>query len=89
MSKKEIVDKLVVIFRDKLYRDLTKCENVLVESIFGNNIALLPAEAYFLMLEIEKEFDIYFPYDVVENRQFNILGDIVKCIQSEIEVSSI
>ncbi|MDE7425624.1 MAG: hypothetical protein K2N51_18345 [Lachnospiraceae bacterium] len=82
-----IEKKVFNIFREYLFRDLTQCENPLSESIFGEKIALLPAEAYFFLLKIEEEFSIKFSNDVVIERRFNYLGDIVeeigKCLDRQ------
>lgn len=80
MDKNEIKERLIEIFRDRLCRDLVKCDNVWEESIFGKNIALLPAEAYFLLVEIEKRFCIHFSYDVISDGKFSILNDICDSI---------
>lgn len=80
-----IEEKVFEIFRKYLFRDLTQCEDPLSESIFGEKIALLPAEAYFLLVKIEEEFSIKFSNDVVVERRFNYLKDIVeeigKCLE--------
>lgn len=80
-----IEEKVFEIFREYLFRDLTQCEDPLSESIFGEKIALLPAEAYFLLVKIEEEFSIKFSNDVVIERRFNYLKDIVeeigKCLE--------
>lgn len=87
MYKGSTVDKdkikaiLIKIFEEKLYRDLTKCDDVWEESIFGRNIALLPSEAYFLLSEIEKEFGIQIPYEAIAYRKFDRLKDILACIK--------
>lgn len=73
-----IEEKVFEIFRKYLFRDLTQCEDPLSESIFGEKIALLPAEAYFLLVKIEEEFSIKFSNDVVVERRFNYLKDIVE-----------
>jgi acyl carrier protein len=73
-----IEKKVFNIFREYLFRDLTQCENPLSESIFGEKIALLPAEAYFLLVKIEEEFSIKFSNDVVVEKRFNYLKDIVE-----------
>lgn len=75
-----IEEKVFNIFREYLFRDLTQCEDPLSESIFGEKIALLPAEAYFLLVKLEEVFSIKFPNDVVVQRKFNYLGDIVEQI---------
>ncbi len=80
-----IEEKVFNIFREYLFRDLTKCENPLSESIFGEKIALLPAEAYFFLLKIEEEFSIKFSNDVVIERRFNYLGDIVEEIGKRLD----
>lgn len=80
MDKNVIKEKLIGIFRDKLCRDLSRCENIWSESIFGKNIALLPAEAYFLLVEIEKNFGISFSYDIISDGKFSVLDDICNCI---------
>lgn len=49
----DIEEKVFEIFRKYLFRDLTQCEDPFSESIFGEKIALLPAEAYFLLVKIE------------------------------------
>lgn len=81
----DIEEKVFEIFRKYLFRDLTQCEDPLSESIFGEKIALLPAEAYFLLVKIEEEFSIKFSNDVVVERRFNYLKDIVeeigKCLE--------
>lgn len=81
----DIEEKVFEIFRKYLFRDLTQCEDPLSESIFGEKIALLPAEAYFLLVKIEEEFSIKFSNDVVIERRFNYLKDIVeeigKCLE--------
>lgn len=76
--QKYIEEKVFNIFREYLFRDLTQCENPLSESIFGEKIALLPAEAYFFLLKIEEEFSIKFSNNVVIERRFNYLRDIVE-----------
>lgn len=76
-----IEEKVFNIFREYLFRDLTQCEDPLSESIFGEKIALLPAEAYFLLTKIEEEFSIKFSNNVVIERRFNYLGDIVEEIR--------
>lgn len=80
-----IEEKVFEIFRKYLFRDLTQCEDPLSESIFGEKIALLPTEAYFLLVKIEEEFSIKFSNDVVVERRFNYLKDIVeeigKCLE--------
>lgn len=76
--QKYIEEKVFNIFREYLFRDLTQCENPLSESIFGEKIALLPAEAYFFLLKIEEEFSIKFSNNVVIERRFNYLMDIVE-----------
>ncbi len=80
-----IEEKVFNIFREYLFRDLTQCEDPLSESIFGEKIALLPAEAYFLLVKIEEEFSIKFSNEVVVERKFNYLKDIVeeigKCLE--------
>ena len=73
-----IEERVFNIFREYLFRDLTQCEDPLSESIFGEKIALLPAEAYFLLVKIEEEFSIKFSNDVVIERRFIYLRDIVK-----------
>ncbi len=75
-----IEEKVFNIFREYLFRDLAQCEDPLSESIFGEKIALLPAEAYFLLVKLEEVFSIKFPNDVVLQRKFNYLGDIVEQI---------
>ena len=80
MDKDKIREKLIEIFREKLCRDIAKCDNVWEESIFGNNIALFPAEAYFLLVEIEKNFGISFSYDIISDGKFNFLDDICDSI---------
>lgn len=80
MDKNLIKERIIEIFRDKLCRDLSKCDNVWTESIFGNNIALLPAEAYFLLVEIEKNFGIIFSYDAISGGKFSVLNDICDSI---------
>lgn len=80
MDKNKIRERLIEIFRDKLCRDIEKCDNVWEESIFGKNIALLPAEAYFLLIEIEKNFGIKFSYDVISDGRFSVLNDICDSI---------
>ncbi len=81
----DIEEKVFEIFRKYLFRDLTQCEDLFSESIFGEKIALLPAEAYFLLVKIEEEFSIKFSNDVVIERRFNYLKDIVeeigKCLE--------
>ncbi|EOS23359.1 hypothetical protein C806_02864 [Lachnospiraceae bacterium 3-1] len=81
----DIEEKVFEIFRKYLFRDLTQCEDPFSESIFGEKIALLPAEAYFLLVKIEEEFSIKFSNDVVIERRFNYLKDIVeeigKCLE--------
>ena len=69
----DIEEKVFEIFRKYLFRDLTQCEDPFSESIFGEKIALLPAEAYFLLVKIEEEFSIKFSNDVVIERRFNYL----------------
>ena len=80
-----IEEKVFDIFKKYLFRDLTQCGDPLAESIFGEKIALLPAEAYFLLVKIEEEFSIKFSNDVVVERRFNYLKDIVeeigKCLE--------
>ena len=76
--QKYIEEKVFNIFREYLFRDLTQCENPLSESIFGEKIALLPAEAYFFLLKLEEEFSIKFSNNVVIERRFNYLRDIVE-----------
>ena len=80
-----IEEKVFEIFRKYLFRDLTQCEDPLSESIFGEKIALLPAEAYFLLVKIEEEFSVKFSNDVVVEGRFNYLKDIVeeigKCLK--------
>ena len=49
----DIEEKVFEIFRKYLFRDLTQCEDPFSESIFGEKIALLPAEAYFLLVKIK------------------------------------
>ncbi|MDE7322803.1 MAG: hypothetical protein K2N73_08685 [Lachnospiraceae bacterium] len=80
MDKNIIRERLIEIFRDKLCRDIVKCDNVWEESIFGKNIALLPAEAYFLLVEIEKNFGINFSDDIISDGKFNLLNDICDSI---------
>lgn len=80
MDKNEIKERLIEIFRDKLCRDLVKCDNVWEESIFGKNIALLPAEAYFLLVEIEKNFGIRVSDNIIFDGKFNFLNDICDSI---------
>lgn len=80
MDKNIIRERLIEIFRDKLCRDIVKCDNVWEESIFGKNIALLPAEAYFLLVEIEKNFGISFSDDIISDGKFNLLNDICDSI---------
>lgn len=86
MDKISIEERLIEIFRSKLYRDITKCNNIWKESIFGKNIALLPSEAFFLLHEIEDEFEISFTDDVVFDRKFDKLKDILDCIQNKTEL---
>ena len=76
-----IEEKVFNIFREYLFRDLTQSEDPLSESICGEKIALLPAEAYFLLTKIEEEFSIKFSNNVVIERRFNYLGDIVEEIR--------
>ena len=51
MDKISIEERLIEFFRSKLYRDITKCNNIWDESIFGKNIALLPSEAFFYCMK--------------------------------------
>ena len=76
----EIKERLIEIFRDRLCRDLVKCNNVWEESIFGKNIALLPAEAYFLLVEIEKNFGVRVSDNIIFDGKFNFLNDICDSI---------
>lgn len=73
-----IEERVFNIFREYLFRDLTQCEDPLSESIFGEKIALLPAEAYFLLVKLEEVFSIKFSNDVVVQRRFNYLKDILE-----------
>lgn len=76
----KIEKKISEIFLNQMFRDLSKAENIWKESIFGQVISLLPAEAYYLLTVIEKEFDIEYPVHLIFENKFNILGDIVKQI---------
>lgn len=82
-----IEERIFDIFKEYLFRDLTQCEEPLSESIFGEKIALLPAEAYFLLAKIEEVFSIKFSNNVVTEKRFNYLGDIVeeicKCLNEK------
>lgn len=77
-----VTDKVVDIFREYLFRDLTKNDNFINENIFGENIALLPAEAYFLLVQLEKEFGIKFDNHVITEYRFKTVGNIVAEIQN-------
>lgn len=81
MKRNDIKEKIIDIFKNELYRDITKCDDVWEESIFGKNIALLPAEAYFLLSEIERVFEIEISYDMIVNRKFDKLKDILDYVQ--------
>lgn len=87
MDKNEIMEKTVVIFREVAFRDLKKDAHVWEKSIFGKDIGIQPAEAYFLLDKIEKEFDIQFSNCFVLDGKFNILQDIIdeidKCMSEK------
>ncbi|GFI22986.1 hypothetical protein IMSAGC011_01763 [Lachnospiraceae bacterium] len=80
MDKNLVKEKLIEIFKDKLFRDIAKHDNIWEESIFGKSIALLPTEAYFLLIEIEKNFGIRFSYEDISNGKFSTLKDICDSI---------
>lgn len=85
--QKKILEDVTKIFEESLFRDLSSCKEPMKENIFGNNIALLPAEAYFLMVKLEKHFDISFPDDVIFDYKFQSIGEIVgeieKCLHEK------
>lgn len=76
-----ITEKLFDLFEKSLFRDLNQWDNPLLESIFGEKIALLPTEAYYLLVSIEEKFNIKFAKEVVINGTFNYVGDIVMEIE--------
>ena len=80
----EILKKITDIFREDMFRDLTKCNALLSENIFGERIALLPAEAYFLLVRLEEEFQIRFPKEVITEYRFQTVGSIISEIEKEI-----
>lgn len=79
-----IEEKVVDIFKNRMFRDLSKCNNPFSLSIFGTEIGLQPSEAMFLLFELEKEFGIRFSDNVVTEYKFSILGDIVQAIKDEL-----
>ena len=79
-----IIERITNIFREEMFRDLTKCNNVLEEDIFGENIALLPAEAYYLLVRLEREFGIRFPNETGTEYRFRTIGSIAEEIEKEL-----
>lgn len=79
--KKQILE----VFKNSMFRDLSKCEDPFSQSIFGEQIGLLPSEALFLLFELEKEFGIRFPNEVAAEHRFDILNDIVLAVKTQLE----
>lgn len=84
MDRNIIEENIIEIFKSKLYRDITKCNRVWEESIFGKNIALLPSEAFYLLVEIESEFGITISDDIIFDGKFDKLKDIIDFIQNRV-----
>lgn len=85
--REKIFENVSKIFEECLFRDLKSCPNPMDEHIFGDMIALLPAEAYYLLMTLEREFDIKFSDDVIFDYRFQVIRDIVceieKCIDEK------
>lgn len=54
MIDKETFHPMNYVKKEYIFRDLTKNDNFMNENIFGENIALLPAEAYFCSSSLKK-----------------------------------
>lgn len=80
----KIIKKIIDIFREYMFRDLTQCDDLLSENIFGKKIALQPSEAYYLVVSIEREFKILFPKEAITEYRFQTIGGIVHEIAVEL-----
>ncbi|WP_252216646.1 peptide maturation system acyl carrier-related protein [Clostridium sp. CMCC3677] len=77
--------KLNNIFKNRFDIELFNNElNINIDdNLLGNKFGLAPRDLYYLLCDIEKEFDITISEDDIDNIKFNTISNIIKIINNE------
>ncbi|GEP64320.1 hypothetical protein CBE01nite_20880 [Clostridium beijerinckii] len=83
--------KLNEIFKDRFNIDLFNDElNINIDdNLLGSKFRLAARNLYYLLCDIEKEFDITISEEDIDNIKFNTINNIIKIINKELQQKAV
>lgn len=76
--------KLNNIFKTRFDINLFNNELNIDDNLLGNKFRLAARDLYYLLCDIEKEFDITISEDDIDNIKFNTINSIIKIINKKL-----
>nr|WP_207717952.1 acyl carrier protein [Clostridium beijerinckii] len=79
------------IFKDRFNIDLFNDElNINIDdNLLGSKFRLAARNLYYLLCDIEKEFDITISEEDIDNIKFNTINNIIKIINKELQQKAV
>ncbi|NOW07173.1 peptide maturation system acyl carrier-related protein [Clostridium beijerinckii] len=77
--------KLNNIFKNRFNINLFNNELNIDDNLLGNKFRLAARDLYYLLCDVEKEFDIIISEDDIDNIKFNTISNIIKIINKELQ----
>ena len=83
MNEQLVTKKIVSIMKDKLsFQFDENMDNISEKPFFGKHFRLQPYELAYLLMEIEKEFDITIPEEYLLDPGVKTIDDFTRYIQA-------
>lgn len=76
--------KLNNIFKNRFNINLFNTKLNIDDNLLGNKFRLAARDIYYLLCDVEKEFDITISEDDIDNIKFNTINNIIKIINKEL-----
>lgn len=76
--------KLNNIFKTRFDINLFNNELNIDDNLLGNKFRLAARDLYYLLCDIEKEFDITISEDDIDNIKFNTINSIIKIVNKKL-----
>ena len=83
MISSEIQDKLIEIFKHRTEIDFLQNKHIQDLKLLGNDLRVPPRELVLILFDIEKEFDIQIPKDIVIEGRFDTYANVERIVMEQ------